>query len=153
MEKDIVREAKIKAARFCAYRERAPMEVREKLAAYGLEGDQMEEVLNELIEENFLNESRFASAYARGKLRSNKWGKIKIRKGLESYQLNQSAIDQALKELPQDEYLSIMVQLIKKKQRSLKVTNPFVRNHKIAHFVISKGFEPDIVWAELRSKS
>ena len=153
MEKDITREAKIKAARFCAYRERAPEEVREKLRGYGLSPDQCEQVLQELVDENFINEQRFAKAYASGKLRINKWGKLKIRNGLDGYQVNEKYIERALIALPEEEYLSTMKDLINKKQGSLDVTDPYVRNHKVARYVISKGFEPDLVWDHLKSKN
>jgi regulatory protein len=153
MEKDIIREAKIKAARFCAYRERAPAEVREKLGRIGLMPDQQERVVNELIDENFINEQRFATAYANGKLRINKWGKIKIRHGLESYRIGDQCIEQALNALPEDEYLSVMVALMKNKQASLGIADPYVRNHKVVRFLISKGFEPDLVWNYVKSKS
>jgi len=152
-QKDLVREAKIKAARFCSYRERAPTEVREKLDGYGLLPDQQERVLSELIEENFINEGRFATAYANGKLRINKWGKIKIRNGLQSYRVGEKCIEQALNALPEDEYLSTMLALMKKKQAFLDIADPYVRNHKVAQFVISKGFEPDLVWRSLKSDS
>lgn len=150
-EKDIVREAKVKAARFCAYRERAPLEVREKLVSYGLDGDQLDQTFNELVQEGFLNEQRFASAYANGKLRIKKWGKLKIRRGLEIYQLDPGCIFTALKLLPEIEYMDTMKQHIERKGRKLKENDPYIRKHKIAQFVISKGFEPDLVWDYLKS--
>lgn len=150
-EKDLVREAKLKAARFCAYRERAPLEVREKLESCGLTGAQLEQVLRELADDGFVNEQRFAAAYANGKLRIKKWGKLKIRRGLESYKLNNECVCRALDSLPESEYLETMNKLIEKKRRLLKISDPFIRNHKIAQFVISKGFEPDLIWEYLTS--
>ena len=151
-EKEIVRQAKIKAARFCAYRERAPAEVREKLSGYGLNSDQCEQVVNELINENFINEKRFATAYANGKLRINKWGKIKIKNGLQSYRVDEKFIEKALNTLPKEEYLTTMKDLINKKLGSLDIADPYVRNHKVARYVISKGFEPELVWRSLKSE-
>ena len=150
MEKDVVREAKAKAARFCSYRERAPQEVREKLAGLGLEGAQLEQALQELARDGFVDERRFASAYANGKLRIKRWGKLKIKRGLENYQLDQDCINMALESLPDDEYQQIMQQHIEQKLQRLNEPDPYVRNHKTAQNLISKGFEPDRVWSYLK---
>ena len=152
MEKDLIREAKVKAARFCAYRERAAVEVRNKLESYGLESHQLEQVILELEHDGFLNEQRFAKSYASGKLRIKKWGRLKIKRGLEAYELPVEQIGKALESLPPSEYQETMKGLVQKKRSSLKESDPFVRNHKIAQFVISKGFEPDMVWTYLKSK-
>lgn len=152
-QKDVVQEAKLKAARFCSYRERAPEEVRQKLTQYGLTNDQVEQVMKELMENDFVNERRFASAYANGKMRINKWGKIKIKRGLEHYKLSPDHIEQALKEIPEQQYRATMVRHIQKKSKSLDIPDPFTHNHKVAQFVISKGFEPEMVWAYLKAKS
>ena len=150
-QKDLIKEARIKAARFCSYRERAPEEVRQKLIKQGLNDSQVEDMLQELIDDNFINEQRFATAYANGKLRINKWGRIKIRQGLERHLVDPTCMEKALHSLEEAEYRAIMISLIQKKHHSLKITDPFIRNHKIAQFVISKGFEPDLVWQSLKS--
>jgi regulatory protein len=152
-QKDLLQEAKVKMARFCSYRERAPEEVRQKLAQYNLSDQKIEQVMNVLMEHDFVNERRFAGAYANGKLNINKWGKLKIRQGLEHYKLDPDHIDEALGKLPDDQYQATMIKHIEKKQRSLKHKDPFVRNHKVAQFVISKGFEPDLVWKILKLRS
>lgn len=150
MEKDLIRDAKNKAARFCAYRERAPLEVREKLGQFGLNKAQVTQVLNELTSENFLNEYRFAHSYVRGKFRLKKWGRIKIKAGLQRYDLDEKCVMEVLEKIPSDQYQEILVKLIEKKWQSLKVEDPFVRKHKVAQFVISKGFEPDLAWEVLK---
>ena len=150
-QKEVIKEAKIKAARYCSYRERAPEEVREKLTKYGLRSHQVAQVLKELKDENFINEQRFANAYASGKLRINKWGRIKIKMGLERSKVDPVYVNRALNNLPEDEYNTIMIKHIQKKQGALNIQDHFLRNHKIAQFVISKGFEPDLVWQYLKS--
>ena len=152
-EMDLVRDAKIKAARFCAYQERAPSEVRTKLESYGLDGDQLNKVMSELMDEGFIDEHRFASAYALGRLRLKKWGKLKIKKGLEHYDVNPHHISEVLDSLSKENYSQTMISLIEKKRKGLRVSDPFIRNHKIANFLISKGFEPDLVWDYLKQES
>jgi regulatory protein len=150
-QKELIREAKIKMARFCSYRERAPEEVRMKLAEYNLNEGDMEQIMKVLIEQDFVNERRFARAYANGKLRINKWGKLKIKQGLEHFKVDPDRIEEALHKLPQDQYQTTLIKHIEKKLGSLKDTDPFVRNHKAAQFVISKGFEPELVWRHLKA--
>lgn len=152
-QKDLVSEARIKVARFCSYRERAPQEVRRKLNHYGLNDHQVEEVLKDLKAEDFVNESRFASAYANGKLRINKWGKIKIKQGLEHHGIKPDLIDKVIRELPEDRYRATLINHIQRKNRTLDTSDTFIRNHRIAQFAISKGFEPDMVWEYLNHKS
>lgn len=77
-------EAKLKAARFCAYQERSQQEVRDKLYEYGLHYNDVEELLSELIVEGFINEERFARAYVRGKFKMKKWGRHKILQGFKT---------------------------------------------------------------------
>ena len=151
-EMDLVRDAKIKVARFCAYQERAPSEVRTKLSSYGLEIEQLEQVMIELVDGGFVNEHRFASAYARGKLRLKKWGKLKIKKGLENYQVDPQCISEILSSISQEDYYRTMSSLIEKKRASLRISDPFIKNHKIANFLISKGFEPELVWDYLKTE-
>ncbi len=149
-QKNVASEAKSKAARFCAYQERAPLEVRKKLNSYGLMGEELEGILEELISEGFLNENRFAESYANGKLRLKKWGKLKIKMGLEQYQIDPSRIGSILDTIPDNEYRRILKQLVDKKWQSLKISDSFIRKHRVAQYVMSKGFEPDLIWEVLK---
>ena len=152
LEMDLVRDAKLKAARFCAYQERAPSEVRTKLSSYGLEAEQLEQVMVELADGGFVNERRFALAYARGKLRLKKWGKLKIKRGLENYEIDPQCISEILMSLSPEDYHQTMSSLIEKKRANLRIADVYIRNHKIANFVISKGFEPELVWDYLKNE-
>ena len=57
-----------KIKQYCAYQERCHSEVRNKLYGFGLNSEEIETIISTLIQENFLNEERFALAYAGGKL-------------------------------------------------------------------------------------
>ncbi|MEQ8925876.1 MAG: RecX family transcriptional regulator, partial [Fulvivirga sp.] len=82
------KEAKLKAADYCAYQERSQQQVRDKLYTYGLYSEDVERILSELITENFINEERFAIAYAGGKFRVKKWGRNKILQGLNQHRVS-----------------------------------------------------------------
>jgi regulatory protein len=146
------KEAVIKIYAFCSYQERNQKEVREKLKGYGLKNDTIEEIIAKLIEDKFLNEERFAKLYAGGKFRVKNWGRKKIKEGLKQKDISSYLINLALKEFTEEEYRLTLKTLIDKRALKEKETNEFKRAHKIAQFVIGKGYEPELVWELLESK-
>lgn len=139
-------EAREKLRAFCAYRERSQVEVREKLLGYGIIPDVAEELITELIQENFLNEERFARAYVRGKFNIKKWGRQKIKQGLYRHQLSDYVLRKAFEEIDDQKYIETLEALVDKKLRETRIRNEFQRNGKVAAYAISRGFEPDLVW-------
>ena len=147
------KEAKLKAADFCAYQERSQQEVRDKLYSYGLHKDEVEEVLSDLISDNFINEERFAKAYVGGKFRIKKWGRNKILHGLNHHRISNYCIKKGLQEIDEASYLSTLESIIIKKKDSLNITNSFKLNQKLAQYAIQRGYEPYIVWDMINSLS
>lgn len=139
-------EALTKIQRYCAYQERSHKEVKNKLYEYGLYTSQVEEILSQLITDGFLNEERFAKAYAGGKFRMKKWGKLKIKNELEFLGLTKNCIQRGLKEIEPSDYTRTLKSLIKKKSAESSEQNPFKKRDKVARFVIGKGYEPEMVW-------
>lgn len=140
------KEALIKASAFCAYQERTQQEVRVRLYEYGLKNDKVEEILCKLIEENFINEERFAKSFARGKFRLKKWGRIKIKLELKERGLSPYCIQKGMEEIPEEEYLATLKALTLKKAGEEKETDKFKRKHKIARYLAGKGYEPELIW-------
>jgi len=145
MRIDKMKEAKVKAGNYCAYQERTQQEVRDKLYALGLYRDEVEEVLAELITENFVNEERYAKSFASGKFRLKQWGKRKIIFELKKKNISSYCIDQALKEITDEEYEEAILRLIHKKN-SHEGGDEYLLKNKTARFLIGKGYEPEIVW-------
>jgi regulatory protein len=143
-------EARQKIYRYCAYQERAHSEVKDKLYSFGLYRDDVDEILSHLITEGYLNEERFAKAFAGGKFRMKKWGKIKIVHELEAKGLTPNCIKSALREIPEDDYVKALHDLLQKKSRLVKEEDIFVRRDHLARFAIQKGFEPELVWKILK---
>ena len=139
-------EAKSKIAKYCAYQERAHSEVDQKLYSYGLWPDQREELLAWLITENYLNEERFAIAFALGKFRIKKWGKLKIENQLNQKRVSRYCIDKALNQIDSADYTATIEALIKKKARTTSANSEFELRNKVARVVITKGFESEQVW-------
>ncbi len=143
-------ESLAKIQRYCAYQERSHKEVKTKLFDYGLYASQVDEIVSQLITDGFLNEERFAKAYAGGKFRMKKWGKLKIKNELEFLGLTKNCIQRGLKEIESTDYSKTLKALIKKKSAEVKEENLFKKRDKVARFVIGKGYEPEMVWEYLR---
>lgn len=142
-------EAKQKIRRYCAYQERSHLEVRNKLREYGLFGSDLEEIISDLLDEGFLNEERFAKAFAGGKFRMKKWGRTRIVHGLESKGVSPNCIRIALTEIDEESYQSTLHQLLSQKLTTLDEENPFVLRDRLASYAIRKGYESDLVWKEI----
>ncbi len=149
-ELERIKKAKVKLARYCAYRERTHGEVRSKAFEIGLRPNEVEELLSQLISENFINERRFAQVYVSDKFRLNKWGRLKIIQGLQQKEISERCIQYGLKEIDPEEYRNQMAAMLWKKFDSISVEDPFVRNRKAAEYIIRKGYEPNMVWSVIK---
>ncbi|GAB3507518.1 regulatory protein RecX [Spirosoma knui] len=149
---DYLKDALRKAAMFCAYQERTQQEVRDRLKEWGVWGDDAEEVIAELIQQNYLNEERFAKSFAGGKFRVKGWGKRKIKQHLQQRGITGYNLDQAMKEIAPDDYRHTLRELLNKKRQSLRDDNPLVIKQKLVRYALSKGYESDLVFSVLDSE-
>jgi regulatory protein len=134
-----------KLKHYCAYQERCHSEVKEKLYALGVWKKDHDEIVATLIEENYLNEERFAIAFAGGKFRVKQWGKVKIRYELKQKQVSEYCIKKAMKQIDEDDYLKVLEKLAKDKYSSLKTDQWIIRKKKTMNFLMGRGFEPDLI--------
>jgi len=135
-----------KIGQFCAYQERNHKEVKEKLYSYGLYKDQVEELISKLIQENLLNEERYAIAYAGGKFRAKDWGKNKIKYGLKQHQVSDYCIKKALKTIDDEDYVKTLQKLYVAKEKTLKSEkNIFIKKRKIQQYLMQKGYEVSLI--------
>ena len=140
----------MKACNYCAYQERTQQQVRDKLFNWSYPYDLIEEAIARLIQEGFINEERFAIAYARGKFRQNKWGKVKIKNGLSHHGLSDYCIKTALAEIDDDEYSEQLKHLAIRKLDSINDKNYLQRKKKLSNFLYSKGYEFDLINEAIR---
>lgn len=142
-----------KIRQYCAYQERNHREVKEKLYGYGLYKEDVEELISRMIEENYLNEERYAVAFAGGKFRMKGWGRIKIRYALRQEKLSEYCITLALKSIDEAEYSNKLEALYKEKLKSLKgEKNHFVRKQKLQAYLLQKGYEADRIIALIQQQ-
>ncbi len=140
-----------KAEHYCAYQERCQQEVRSRLYELGGYTKDIELIIAELIEHNFLNEERFAIAYAGGKFRIKKWGKIKIINELKFRQISAYCIKKALQQIDEDDYRTTLMDVLTKKNSNFAKASP-TQKMQLAKFAMSKGFEPDLIWKLLKAE-
>ena len=135
-----------KAKHYCAYQERSHREVKDKLYGFGLNTKEVDQILSTLIEENYLNEERFAIQFAGGHFRTKKWGRVKITHALKQKQVSPYCIKKALKQIDEDEYLKTLQRLFEEKLKTLKSEkNIFVKKRKLQDHLLQKGFESDLI--------
>jgi regulatory protein len=137
--------ARAKAEHYCAYQERSQQEARDKLYEWGLWTDAVENIISQLIGDNFLNEERFAKAYAQGKFTQKGWGKIKIKQGLKFKKVPDVLIKKALQRIADDDYLLMLQKVITKKEKLVTEKDQFKRKYKLQQYALSRGYEADLV--------
>ena len=143
-------EVRRKIYHYCAYQERSHQEVKNKLYDLELSSQEVDEMISHLITEGYLNEERFAKAFAGGKFRLKSWGRMKIVQALEAKGLTKNCINSGLKEIDEVDYLKTIDLLVSKKLSQVDEDNPFIKREKLANYVIQKGFEPELVWKAVR---
>ncbi len=139
-----------RASRFCALKERSPNEVFKKIKSWGLNDLEAKKVLKIMVDQNYVNEERFANAYCHDKFEFNSWGKQKIRARIHPHQISKKYLEQALDRIDQSHYQNRIASLAQKKWDSLqkeKVCKK--RRQKTVSYLASKGFEIDLIWETL----
>lgn len=141
-----------KIKHYCAYAERSHSEVKKKLYGFGLYKTEVEELLSQLIEENYLNEERFAVAFAGGHFRMKNWGKQKIKYELKQKGISEYCIRKALAAIPDEDYRKALEKLSAAKLLTLAgEQNIFTKKKKLQNYLVGKGFEFELI-GELISK-
>ena len=144
--------ALMKMQNWCAYQERAQQDARNKLYELGMWEEAVENIIVKLIEDNFLNEERFAMQFARGKFAIKKWGRIKIRQELKQKRVSDYCLKKALQQIDETDYINTLKKLIETKRKLIKEPNKIKLQYKLMNYVLSKGYEKDIVFDVLNSK-
>lgn len=138
-----------KLKHYCAYQERSHSEIRDKLFNLGVWKKDHDAIIATLIEENYLNEERFAIAFAGGKFRMKQWGRVRIKYELKQRQVSDYSIRKALRQIEEPVYLQTLQQLATSKYALLKGDQYLVRKKKTIDYLIQKGYEPELVNAAI----
>lgn len=146
-------QARLKAESYCAYQERAQQEVRDKLYDWGLHTNDVENIIADLISDNYLNEERFAIAFTLGKFRMKNWGKIKISQHLKIKRIPSKMIKTALEQIDYDEYLAAIDKLIASKTTSHSLIFDVKTKSKLYNYLAVKGYESTLIMEKLHQKT
>lgn len=145
-----VDEAKRRMERYCAYQERCHKEVKDKLKEMRMIPDAIDLIILHLLQHNFLNETRYAQAYARGKFNIKKWGKNRIIRELKLRQISKYNLEMALKEIPSEVYYATFHELAEKRLTQLEYeTNLQKKKKKFADYMFYRGWEPSLVYERM----
>jgi regulatory protein len=145
-----IKQALQKIEQYCAYQERCHEEVIAKLRTMKLTPNEIDEIIVSLIENNYLNESRFACSFARGKHRIKFWGKIRIVNELKFRNISTYNINLGLKEISTEEYLTTFDTLSQKNWESITENNSLKKRKKFCDFLLRKGYESNLVYEKMK---
>lgn len=139
-----------KMAKYCAYQERCVKDVTEKLKNFELTQREKDEILDYLIDNRFVNNTRFAQAFVKGKINQSGWGLNKIRFHLMQKGIDKEIIDEALQTYDEEAYRQRLIDVLKIKAKTVNAENDFERNRKLAAYAMQKGFEANLVWEVIK---
>ncbi len=136
---------------YCAYRERCESEVRQKMYQLNIGVEEYDHYLQYLYENNYLNEARYASAFANGKSNIKKWGRKKIEMELKARQVNTTYIKRSIEQIDEGMYLLRLEDLLRKKIKTIKETDNYKKQQKLFQFALQKGYESEIIKEAIKS--
>ncbi len=149
MEKKNIRltlqQAKPKIEYYCNYQERCQSEVKEKLYSFGLDTDDVNELLSHVVKSGLVNEERFAKLFAGGKFRQKHWGREKIKRELRYRQISDYCIKKAMTEIEDETYMETLAKLAEKYYLGLKDRLKYIKVRKTMQHLMVKGFEMDLI--------
>jgi regulatory protein len=145
------KEALNKAAALCSTAERCRMDIMRSLEKWGIEEDDKQRIIKQLIEEKYIDEKRFCHAFVNDKFRFDKWGRKKMAQALAMKQIPSDVVEEELAEINEEEYLETLRTLINAKRRSVKAKSAYELWGKLMRFGVSRGFEAELVNKCLKS--
>ena len=151
IKKPTLLEAQKKLEHYCAYQERCHTEVSDKLKQFDVSKPDMDKIIVHLIQNNFLNEERFARSFARGKHRIKFWGKIRIVNELKARHISAPNIKLALTEITETEYFETFEKIAERHWDTILERNPFKKRKKFCDFLLRKGWESDLVYEKIKA--
>ncbi|HIF84542.1 MAG TPA: RecX family transcriptional regulator [Flavobacteriaceae bacterium] len=144
-----IKEVELKLQYYCSYQDRCHKEVIEKLKTFKIIPEGVNQIISNLINENFLNETRFSKNFVRGKFKIKNWGKIRIVNELKRRNISIYNINQGLKEIDELEYLNKFEELFNKKLSSLEGLIPSVKKKKILSYLLYRGWESSLIYSKI----
>ena len=130
-----------RAAGLCCQSEHCVADITEKLLRWGISREDANRIVDRLIDEKYIDESRYAIAYVRDKVRFSHWGRVKIKSMLRMLRISEPDISNAFDLFDEDEYLAVLEGVIETKRRSLPEADSYTSRVKLIRFALQRGFE------------
>lgn len=145
MKQKTEQEAYLTLAALCAQAEHCQWEMVEKMRKWEIPEEAQARIMERLVKERYVDDERFARAFAKDKVRYNKWGRRKVEQALWQKHIDEDIRKIVLKEIDDEEYLSVLRPLLKQKRKSIKAQNDYELNQKLMRFALGRGFTFDII--------
>lgn len=146
-----VNEATSRMERYCIYQERCHKEVGQKLKEMKMVPSDIDQIISNLIQEDFLNETRFAQTFVKGKFNQKKWGFYRIKRELSFRNISDYNIELALKEVSKTDYISTFHDLAEKRFAQLSNEKDLQKKRKkLTDYLLYRGWESNLVYEKVR---
>ena len=130
-----------RAAGLCCQSEHCVADITEKLLRWGISREDSDRIIDRLIDEKYIDESRYALAYVRDKVRFSHWGRVKIKSMLRMLRISEQDISNAFDSFDEDEYLGVLEGVIESKRKTLPEAESYASRVKLIRFALQRGFE------------
>ena len=144
-----VKEIEGKLQYYCSYQDRCHKEVKAKLKSFKISSEELNEIVSNLIKENYLNESRFSKSFVRGKFNIKNWGRVRIINELKLRNISIYNINLGLKEIDDQDYINKLEDIFNKKLSSLSNLNSNLKKKKIISYLLYKGWESNLIYPKV----
>ena len=144
-----VKEIEGKLQYYCSYQDRCHKEVKAKLKSFKISSDELNEIVSNLIKDNYLNESRFSKSFVRGKFNIKNWGKVRIINELKLRNISIYNINLGLKEIDDQDYINKLEDIFNKKLSSLSNLNSNLKKKKIISYLLYRGWESNLIYSKV----
>ena len=134
---------------YCSYQDRCHKEVIEKIKTFNIKSNESNEIISNLIKDNYLNESRFSENFVRGKFKIKNWGKVRIVRELKQRNISRYNINLGLKEIDSQEYQNKFDEIFKNKLSSLENLNKTIKKKKIISYLLYRGWESNLIYSKI----
>ena len=143
-----VKEIEGKLQYYCSYQDRCHKEVKAKLKSFKISSEELNEIVSNLIKENYLNESRFSKSFVRGKFNIKNWGRVRIINELKLRNISIYNINLGLKEIDDQDYINKLEDIFNKKLSSLSNLNSNLKKKKIISYLLYRGWESNLIYSK-----
>ena len=146
-----VQELQKKLEYYCSYQERCHYEVYNKLKGLTRNSNDINQVITKLIDDGYLNETRFSKEFTIGKFNHKNWGRIRIKMELKKRKISTKNIEIGLNELDDEKYLKKLEDLFKRKLERHSYKMDIYLKKKIFDYFNYRGWEKDLIFKKLNA--